>query len=384
MPQAGTDPFTDNTISKETIGKVNYAIVLFGTGISKALSSNDASDWKGQIRRLAEGRDEKDSIEKMLKSGQPYHYTAMLHVLRRALGKEGWKERFNSCVSAVVEEKRGGAIADEWHQLLREMGKASKERQLGLATTNFDDLVALASGLKVISRTGVVYDPKLNTSDAPDPVHILPSAPLPGREGGAQDMTESKRMVLRLWSNHENLAGSLRSEIWERAAGVLHIHGWYRLQEELVIDPVDYHLARDRAIGSDLTATLLVNALLNPSVLVVFAGLGDSVFDDHFTEIFHQCADLKKRKEKGFNAETNLWLLNPHANREHPQNLDDSIRGYLTDLGKKADGFDMKSPLTPVFYESNNDTDYSQAPSKLREILTRFKRLPLPGRSPTT
>lgn len=295
-----------------------------------------------------------------------HHFTGLLHILRRELGPARWAAALTACVQGVVDSRKpdtDDGVAN-WKDLFRELGPEVRAGRVRLATTNFDDMLARDSGLKVISRTGLVFDPFNPATIVP----ILPTVSLPGQSLAPEESQESKRIVLQLWGNSADQSGRLHRAIWEKAAGVLHLHGWYQRPDDLVVDPVDYHLASERAVGLDLSETLLTNLLLLPTEIVVFVGAGDGMLDDHFVQVWKK-TDSRKG-ESSFDPRTNLWLLN----RVRDSHLPGKLQGILDD--QVGHGLRVEDILTPVVYGAEDPADvndnFQLAPLRIRDILTQY------------
>jgi hypothetical protein len=330
------------------------ATVLFGTGLSKALSRSPAADWKGQIKELAGAA--RDPVLRqllapgaVLDSARAHHFTGLLHMIRRELDQR-WSAVMTQCIQKVVDQKRGatqpGVAA--WNQVLQRLGTLARSGVARVATTNFDDLAARRCGLKVMSREGEVFEP----GDPSAQIRLLPSAgPLQAR-GGVTD----NRMILNLWGNMERLEGKLSVSMLERTAGVLHLHGWYLRPDQLVVDPVEYHQTVVRALWSDLAAHMLISSLARKNTTTIFSGVGDGLYDDHFVNLLRLLIQEEHISAGG--AAQNIWLLQETEARDRPAQMEAALRRV---------GIDR--PLSSIIQVVSYGSDYGLAPVALGRIL---------------
>lgn len=359
-------------LRNHTPNSPTHAVTLvFGTGLSSALSDHSAKDWKGQIRYLAAQLTKKEQrrlgVERILKDGaKSHHFTGLLHILRRELGVTKWAKALKDCIQGVVDTEK--SVADKgvqnWNGLFEKLGDYVRDGRVRLATTNFDDILARRCRLNVISRNGLVFNPLAPESAVP----ILPAAALPGTSHmPPEESQEAKRVVLQLWGNSEDQSGRLNRDIWNKAAGVLHLHGWYQRPDDLVVDPVDYHLASERAVSLDLTETLLTRLLRSRNETVVFVGAGDGMLDDHFIEVWN--ATREKDDESSFDPSSNLWLINRVCDSRLPAKLQKILDQ------RPGNTLRVMDLLTPVRYGAEDPTDRSAhfelAPLRVGDILTQ-------------
>jgi len=375
--------FKDFLASTPKLDETKTVTIIFGTGVSKALSSHTAADWPGQIRFLADClpatvKDALD-VEKVLKVAKSHHYTGLLHMIRRELGAR-WESKLTHCIKQVIESPHptGKPAVAEWTQVLAEIGDLVREGRVRVASTNFDDMIAKACKLKVITRRGDVYDPEVMDSTNPQ---LLIEPPLPpGEEHRKYALTDENRFTLRAWGDTHQRTSPLWKDILQRTAGVLHLHGWYRLPNDLVIDPVDYHLAVERAIGEDLAASLIESSLRRPDTITLLVGVGEGLLDDHFIQIFKSLIrthfDYRSIKELGLSlptlAEQNLWLLQEDQDKAKPDLLSEVLRehGIQHPDTKLVTCEDL---VKVVGYEKDGTGDaFALAPHSLRSILTHY------------
>ncbi len=344
--------------------------VVFGTGISKALSRSDAADWPGQIRHLAARlKDLKGPIggldvNALLQCARSHHYTGLLHMIRRELG-DLWDRELDACITEVMRNRRSDTdpVVRRWIDVLQALGKLAKEGRARLATTNFDHMVACEAGLNVITREGQVFE----TSPPNRQIHLLPQLELQTDETPPSGLTSENRLILDIWGNLWIEPGKLQRGVLERTAGVLHLHGWYKRPKQLIVDPVEYHLAAVRAHSADLAASMLLELLQKPNSAVILVGMGDTMHDDHFEKLLQLLAKRDPLDEQA--AAQNVWLL-PHSEaqtRVSKMRLPQDAHGNHLELGHllQVVTYDDSVPGGP-------GQDHSKTPEALQGLVNHF------------
>lgn len=332
--------------------------LVFGTGISKAFTTSSvrpqghpAADWPGLMEALAEQMpaDRQAQMKEMIQTARggvsgTHHYTALLHILRRELDS-AWDATIEATVQGVVDAE---VPRDGWRAVLDEIRRRAMDGSVRVMSTNFDDLLARALKLKVLLRTGEAFDP---------------------RTGKAVPLIEAaKPVALRAWGQTDSQPNRLRQEILSQTCGVLHLHGWYRRPGlgDLVVDPVDYHIATERLHHKDLAVSLFRRILDSSRAVSVFVGVGDGMIDDHFCLLWRQVHEMRQRREReiaeGSLESTpprrNLWLLR-----------EDEV-GKVAKLEAKLGPY--SSAITPVVYPGSGG-DFDQLPLSLMRILEHYQ-----------
>ena len=340
--------------------------LVFGTGFSKAFSGGaTAADWPGLIRTLAgllptpkQKKYITGIVEKALGpvpgsgagaadvSPDTHHYTALLHILRKELGGK-WNAVIESTVQQVVDGRKKAVVSAEWKKVLKVISQRAQAGHVRVLSTNFDDLLARELGLKVLLRSGEVFDPVTGS-----PVPLIAAA---------------RPIALRAWGQTDHQSGRLHRKILKDTCGVLHLHGWYRQPKDLVVDPVDYHAAEERVDRLDLAVGLFRSILDSGTAASVFVGVGDGMIDDHFCKIWETVHLIRKARQRILRRGSlyqkpvtcpNLWLLH------------ESEKDKVQKLKRKLP--QCEQIICPVSYPSGT-SKYDLMPAYLSEILNHYE-----------
>jgi hypothetical protein len=261
--------------------------LLEAAKVSHHRKALDHATWDGLVRSLTEAAEwQPQSLNDVMCAlavmgrEDATILAGVAHPVQRRLRRD---ERWG----AVLQEKVGMAKGywdqkTEWTVLFESI-KTRAAAKLAcpplMVTTNYDDLVARACGLKVLSVDAEPGPRRRLTLDDPEDHETTEKDPARVRQYEAPAHLAEFHEAKAYWSLYEQ--GLLEPEEYF----VHHLHGWWRRPDSIILDAADYASRLDESPDEGLSLWLRTE-----SKVVVIAGMGAGLFDDHLGRVLLEAA----------------------------------------------------------------------------------------------
>ena len=270
--------------AKERVGgDVRRVVLIIGTGVSKGMTrrrseGNRLCDWSEIVTQLSDQLDDcsekraLDAIQNARIELSTPVTLGLAHMIREKLEES---DSWDRAVREIVTQVRMDFDQDTaWSRFFRAMGTCSSAGSLStpiVLTTNYDPLLTIALGARALTNPDLRRDresegftmwKRETESEVPPYLDGILEVPL-------------------IWDLHR------RGLLTHEDAFVHHVHGAALFPPTMVFDAADYERAILGLLWEPLAAMLAKR-----NIVAIFAGVGDGMFDRHFSKMW---AGLKRK-----------------------------------------------------------------------------------------